>query len=40
MSHGNKLESANVVAGFDNQWDADEALLELRLADLVLAEVA
>jgi hypothetical protein len=30
--HVSKLESANVVAGFDSQDNADEALLELRLA--------
>src|SRR5215510_7355321 len=32
MTHNSKLESANVVAAFDNQWDADEAVLGLRLA--------
>jgi hypothetical protein len=29
--HASKLETANVVAGFDNQWDADEAVLGLRI---------
>jgi hypothetical protein len=32
MTHNAKLEAANVVAAFDNQDDADEAVLGLRLA--------
>ena len=32
MTHNTKLEAANVVAAFDTQDEADEAVLELRLA--------
>ncbi|HEX4607025.1 MAG TPA: hypothetical protein VH092_02355 [Urbifossiella sp.] len=32
--HQSKLQRANVVAGFDSQANADEAVLELRLAGL------
>ena len=31
-AHDNRLHSADVVAAFENQDDADEALLQLRLA--------
>jgi len=37
--HPSKLEKANVVAGFDSQDDADEAVLELRLAGMPDARI-
>ncbi len=30
--HASTQETANVVAGFDNQWDADDAVFGLRIA--------
>jgi hypothetical protein len=29
-----KLDDANVIAGFDNQWDAEEAVLGLRMSGI------
>src|SRR5205814_1312884 len=39
MAHNAKLEAADVVAAFDNQDDADEAVLGLRLAGFRDAQV-